>query len=514
MSPQNFLILGGGISGLTAAWYLARNAPLTTKITVLETSKRFGGWIESKRVGKDKILFEQGPRTLRPFGLGGLVVLDMANKLNLTESIHTIPKNSPAAQNRYIFYPDKLVKLPGSNFFSGMTQILSTRFLLESIPAIIREPFVEPQRLEEDESIHSFITRRFNEKISNILISAIVHGIYAGDIKKLSMKSTFTNLYKMEKSHGSILKGSFSGESFLSTKDLTWIQDINRNNKDLMNTLKKSSLYSFKDGIEQLVLALVEDLKTRSNVELKTLTNVKELKFKEENDEIEILTNNGNFKGDHVISTIPAYELKKLLPVLPHLEYNPFVTVGVVNIAYDRPNLLPVKGFGVLIPQVTPNNPYHVLGIVFDSDAMPLQDHPKTNYTKVTLMLGGHYYYYNSLRKEGEEELLLFNNEEQLLNHSLQTLEKVLGIYATPVEYQIKLQRKCIPQYYVGHHSRIRELHNVIKKEFKNKLSVSGSSYLGVSINDCVVNSAKLALNLLDPKQEMIVTGLESVENE
>ncbi|CAG8446644.1 1721_t:CDS:2 [Diversispora eburnea] len=510
MSPQNFLILGGGISGLTAAWYLAQNAPLTTKITILEASKRFGGWIESTRIGKDKILFEQGPRTLRPFGLGGLVVLDMANKLNLRESIHAIPKNSPAAQNRYIFYPDKLVKLPGSNFFSGMKPILSTRFLLESIPAIIREPFVE-KCLEEDESIHSFITRRLNEKIANILISAIVHGIYAGDIKKLSIKSTFTNLYKMEKLYGSILKGSFSKNSFLSTKDLNWIQDINRDNKDLMNTIKNSSLYSFKDGIEQLVLALVEDLKTRSNVELKTLTNVKELKFKEEENEIEIITNNGNFKGDHVISTIPAYELKKLIPVLPHLEYNPFVTVGVVNIAYNRPNLLPVKGFGVLIPQVTPNNPYHVLGIVFDSDAMPLQDYPKTDYTKVTLMLGGHYYY-NSLRKEGGEEELLFN-EEQLLNHSLQTLENVLGIYATPVEYQVKLQRKCIPQYYVGHHSRIRELHNVIKKEFKNRLSVGGSSYLGVSINDCVVNSAKLALNLLDPKQEMIITGLEDVEN-
>lgn len=77
MPPQNFVILGGGISGLTAAWYLARNAPSTTKITILEASKRFGGWIQSTRVGDDKILFEQGPRTLRPFGLGGLVVLDM-----------------------------------------------------------------------------------------------------------------------------------------------------------------------------------------------------------------------------------------------------------------------------------------------------------------------------------------------------------------------------------------------------------------------------------------------------
>lgn len=77
MPPQNFVILGGGISGLTAAWYLARNAPSSTKITLLEASNRFGGWIQSTRVGEERILFEQGPRTLRPSGLGAYIILDM-----------------------------------------------------------------------------------------------------------------------------------------------------------------------------------------------------------------------------------------------------------------------------------------------------------------------------------------------------------------------------------------------------------------------------------------------------
>src|SRR5437870_2812568 len=77
--PNNFVILGGGISGLSAAWYLSRYASSTTKIIVLEGSNRFGGWIKSKRVGEHKILFEQGPRTLRPNGVGGSVVLDMVS---------------------------------------------------------------------------------------------------------------------------------------------------------------------------------------------------------------------------------------------------------------------------------------------------------------------------------------------------------------------------------------------------------------------------------------------------
>ncbi|CAG8678809.1 14039_t:CDS:2, partial [Acaulospora colombiana] len=272
----------------------------------------------------------------------------------------------------------------------------------------------------------------------------------------------------------------------------------------LMNIINKSALYSFKDGIGQLTDALVKDLRNRSNVELKAGSRVSELKFGDAN-EVEITTSSGKFKGDHVISTIPTYELAKLLPTLPHLEYNPFVTVGVVNVAYAQRNLLPIRGFGFLVPQATPNNHYHVLGIIFDSDAMPSQDHPNDNYTKVTVMLGGHYY--DSLE---EEE---FPNEEELLCQALQTIENTLGIYATPAEYVAKLQRKCIPQYYVNHHSRLKELHNAIKENFKNKLSVCGSSYWGVSINDCAVNSARLALNLLEDKPPgVVVTGLERVE--
>ncbi|CAG8445605.1 8135_t:CDS:2 [Acaulospora morrowiae] len=505
MPPQHFVILGGGISGLTAAWYLALNAPLTTKITLLEASNRFGGWIQSTRVGDDRILFEQGPRTLRPVGLGGLVVLDMINRLKISEFVHALPKDAPAAQNRYIFYPNKLVKLPGSNLISGIRQTLSTKFLLKSLSAVVREPFVRPVLPNLDESVHSFFTRRFNEQLADILISALAHGIYAGDVKKLSMRSTFTNIYNMEKSYGSVIRGAFSrNPSPPSDEDMTLVETINRDNEDLMKIINKSSLYSFKDGIGQLTNALVKDLRGKPNVELKVDSRVRELKF-EDGNEIEIITNNGKFKGDHIISTIPAYELVKLLPMLPHLEYNPFVTVGVVNVAYEQPNLLPIKGFGVLFPQATPDNRHHVLGIVFDSDTMPLQDHPKDNYTKVTVMLGGHYY-----ETFKEEEL---PDEEELLHQALQTLETTLGIYATPAEYVAKLQRKCIPQYYVNHHSRLGGLHNAIKENFKNRLSVCGSSYLGVSINDCVFNSAKLALNLLnDSKKDVVVTGLERVD--
>jgi oxygen-dependent protoporphyrinogen oxidase len=75
MAPPIVTILGGGISGLSAAYYLSRLAP-QLRIRLLEASDRVGGWIKSEHVS-DNVLFEAGPRTLRPQGVGGALLLDM-----------------------------------------------------------------------------------------------------------------------------------------------------------------------------------------------------------------------------------------------------------------------------------------------------------------------------------------------------------------------------------------------------------------------------------------------------
>lgn len=92
---SSIAVLGGGISGLSTAYYLARLAPKTTKILLLEGKERVGGWIQSRRVSpgqynapppkeindtKDSILFESGPRSLRPEGTNGAILLEMVKK--------------------------------------------------------------------------------------------------------------------------------------------------------------------------------------------------------------------------------------------------------------------------------------------------------------------------------------------------------------------------------------------------------------------------------------------------
>ena len=75
---KNIAILGGGITGLSAAHYLTRELP-TAKITIYEAQERLGGWLNSKcvNVGNGSVVFESGPRTLRPSTVAGLVTVDM-----------------------------------------------------------------------------------------------------------------------------------------------------------------------------------------------------------------------------------------------------------------------------------------------------------------------------------------------------------------------------------------------------------------------------------------------------
>lgn len=84
-------VLGGGITGLASAYYLSKLLP-NAKITLFEASTRLGGWLHSKQVdvGNGKVVFEQGPRNLRPTNPNGLVTLDLVgNCIRMTSLLLT-----------------------------------------------------------------------------------------------------------------------------------------------------------------------------------------------------------------------------------------------------------------------------------------------------------------------------------------------------------------------------------------------------------------------------------------
>lgn len=199
-------------------------------------------------------------------------------QLGLESELLIIPKTSPAAKNRFIYYPDRLNKLP--------SDVLSV-FLSLGLPVMkgaFRGLFAEPFRKRRpsdlnDESVGSFLTRRFNKNFADNLASAVLHGVYAGDVDKLSAKSLFPGLWRGEMVYGSLARSLFGGRDEELLDDQLVKAELYRDNQDFCARIGNASVYTFKKGIETLSLALARELKANPNVTIKTGYKVKGISF-------------------------------------------------------------------------------------------------------------------------------------------------------------------------------------------------------------------------------------------
>ena len=169
----------------------------------------------------------------------------------------------------------------------------------------------------------------------------------------------------------------------------------------------------------------------------------------------------------------------------------------LVNLYFRNPNLLPVHGFGYLIPRSIPydQNPEFALGVVFDSDAMGGQD--TVAGTKLTVMLGGHWW----------DGWHAFPDEADAKAMALTVLGRHLGITEEPESINVAFQKDCIPQYVVGHNALLKKAEMEIEGVYRGKVRLAGSAFTGVGVNDCV----RSALDVVEGLQNepLSGTGLE-----
>lgn len=168
----------------------------------------------------------------------------------------------------------------------------------------------------------------------------------------------------------------------------------------------------------------------------------------------------------------------------------------VVNMFFPSPDLLPVHGFGYLIPRSVPfvENVERALGVIFDSDAsVGLDSVPGT---KVTVMLGGHWW-------DGWDT---YPDESEGVSMAKAILKRHLGIEEEPEAVTVGLQKDCIPQYTVGHDERMDQASQLLEN-YEGTLRVAGNSYTGVGLNDCVRSARDVVTGLVEGTGK---TGLES----
>lgn len=457
------VVLGGGISGLSAAYYLLRLAK--HKVTVIEGSNRIGGWMRSVKLPNTDIVFEKGPRTIRPHGLQGLNTLSLIEELGLSDRLVSIPRNHPVAKNRLLYVKNKLHTLPNSiSAFFKITPPFSRPLIL----ALMKD-FLTPRKVTSDESIYDFVKRRFGKDLAEFIIRPMICGICAGDAKEISVKFLMQSLFDAEQKYGSVSRGLMRG-IFFQKENIP--EDLKQSELCKQSRNENWSVWYLHGGL-QLLPDTLKDYLQEKHVEL--ILNSKCTKLTFVDSKVVCKFGNNETVYEHVVSALPAH---KLAPMLSHqhpflsenLSAIPTVDVAVVSLAF-KGNLNKENAFGFL---TSPLEELPVLGVIFDSDCFDYKD-----WTVLTVMMGGKWFhkYFGSTV-----------TDENLLNTALENVSKILNITDKPCYHHVSVLKNCIPQYVVGHYERIDKIFKYIKNE-NLPLSLVGSSYKGVGINDVIMSS-------------------------
>lgn len=609
------VVLGGGIAGLATAHHLARLLPPTRRIVLLDPSHRAGGWIHSERVPlpapsagsfPTTALVERGPHSLRPRGPTSLAMLQLVHQLGLWDRMLRVPDTAPSAQNRFIYSRGQINILPAGwrtlyrIFTSPALRASWTDALWDLVsparPGVLPRPRSEsPQeasrlrlrsQLLDDESIESFLTRRFGGRASLVkeIVSAGVHGIWAGDTRTLSVRSLMPGLWDRERTHGRLflarkkktqvsaahmpalekkVERARSQAAFEERVESTVMQASIGQKK--LAQLAGTSIYSFPNGLGEIVDSLVSDLRAQPNVHLALGTGCSSLsppgtsggQFEGEESGVAVGTPAGTIQARSVVAAIPAHHLTRLVQSSASLPTaliaEPSATVGVVNIVVpfwvaeqiqkqnsashggNGQSVLQVEGFGVLVPRSereAGNNPDAILGVIIDSDALPAQDAQPN--IKLTIMLGGAHW--SSTPSPAPQQLFAKSSTtpaqpdpsghgslsapsvEEVEAAGCRAAQTIVGLHPSALSHPSTLMRtaiapQCIPWYTVGHSYRLARLHEHLllsprEGGWGGKLALTGASYTGVSLNDCVHHARRVAYRLA---KGQVTTGLEPV---
>uniref|UniRef100_T1HLY0 Protoporphyrinogen oxidase n=2 Tax=Rhodnius TaxID=13248 RepID=T1HLY0_RHOPR len=465
------LILGGGIGGLSAAHYLIKAG--TKNPTLLESTNRVGGWIQSIKDTKTGIVFEKGPRTLRIRGNIGMNTLSLIEELGLPEKIKPITIDHPSAKNRFIFVNNRLHILPTS--FSSLFK-KTPPFSSRLFRGLWRD-LTSPVKRSNDDTVYAFIERRFGGEVADYLVSSMICGICAGDAKEISVKFFVPGLFEAEQKHGSVIKG-YVKEIMQKRK----VVDVEKNLNPVGSLHEKAktekwSVFGLDGGMTTLVEAIKEEIATKGAV-IKLDSQVTNLSVQPGG--VKCCINGKDiYESNQLISALPAINLAPLVkeehPLLAEeLSKIPYVTVAVVNLAF-KGQLLDREAFGFLVP---PSQGLPILGVIFDSC-----NFPQDNHTILTVMMGGKWF--NKFFGENP-------TEKRLLNIAVGHCRDILGITQIPICHHTSIQRNCIPQYVVGHHDRIARIYSYINEK-RLPLSLVGSSYTGIGIHDVILSAKRAA---------------------
>ncbi|KIH76204.1 protoporphyrinogen oxidase [Geoalkalibacter ferrihydriticus] len=462
-------IIGAGISGLTTAFLLERQAQaagLDLEIVVLEKKDRIGGKIWSIR--DEGFLCEWGPNGFldsKPWTLELCEQLDIRNRLL---------RSDDNARKRYIFSEGVLHRLPENGAMFLKSKLISWPGKLR----LSGEMLIPAKRDGEDETLADFGRRRLGAEALDKLIAPMVSGIFAGDPETMSLKSCFPRIQQLEEEYGGLVKAMVK----LAKKKKKEIKE----GKQVASAAGPGGvLTSFTGGIQELT----DGTAVKVRGEIRKAASIERILRKDGGFELRF-EGGGTLDADVVVSAAPAHALAEMAVGLDDalvtlLNEIPYAPMNVICFGYERDKVAhSLDGFGYLIPR---KEGCSTLGTLWDSSIFP--NRAPEGMVLLRSMMGG-------AANPGAIEF----SDAEVRARTLADLNAAMGIAAEPDFVRIFRHPQAIPQYIVGHAKRLAALDERLQDI--PGLYLTGNAFYGIGLNDCVHASHQVV--------ERVIQGLNA----
>jgi oxygen-dependent protoporphyrinogen oxidase len=434
--PRKVLIIGGGISGLSAAYYLSKAG---IRPTLVEKAPELGGVIRTSV--QQGCVLEAGPdgfMAAKPWAMDLIRELGLADQIigsNDHSRITYIVKHGklvPLPDGLMMVVPTKIMPLVGTSLFGWGTKI---RMGLEF--------FRRPNGKHPDRSVYDFLMDHYGQESIDYLAEPLLAGVYGGDPRQMSVNSVLSRFAEIESKYGSLTRGVLAAPKPPKTSG------------------PKSFLWTLKNGLGELI----DKLRPSADVVHGTAEEVQQ-----NPSGFRARVNGDWLDTDHVVLAAPAGDCAKLLgsshpglaEFLSDIPYTSSITMalGYRKDTFDHP----LNGHGFLVPKLERQ---YLMGCTWVGNKF--NHRVPDDMVLLRCFVGG-----NGLALTDDELVAAARSE----------LRGIMGLKAEPVFHSIARWPNAMAQYTVGHQQRVERIQAIV--ETIPGLHLAGNAYRGIGIPDCV----------------------------
>jgi oxygen-dependent protoporphyrinogen oxidase len=486
-------IIGGGITGLSAAYYLHRTASAAghdVRWTLIERDVRLGGKILTETIG-DAFVVEGGPDSFvaqKPWAIELACDLGLGDELmganHVPHATWVLRRGCPRPMpdGMLLIVPTKLMPFVRSPLLSPFGKL---RMALDLV--------VPPRRDTADETLAAFIRRRFGSEALDVLAEPLLAGIHSSECERQSILATFPRLRAMEATHGGLIRGMLASRRASHHEEPALSVAKSRSAKRVEGTpaasgnlpaFAGSPFVTLRRGVGSLVEALV------ARLDGTVLTGRSVTRLNHDTTAAQPYTlhldDGATVPADAVILAVPSSVAAELVaPLHPALaeSLRPLrsVSTGTLTLAFRQADVArPLDGFGMIIPR---GEQRPINAVTFSS--AKFHHRAPDDHLLARVFVGG-----------SRHPAALDQTNDELLATARSELRAIFGITAEPCFSRVYRWPDANPQYDLGHLERVAQIEHLCPEG----LFLAGSAYRGVGIPDCIKqgkDAAEEALKLV-----------------